>query len=1197
MVFLIIDVSSIDIEDKIDPKTFRKTFANKNMYHINKSFRRIFMSFIGSLALATTVAAGNALAAVNLVANPSLETANSTGAAPLNWTGVKNGTNNAVFSWPAIGAQAGTRLGKIVISSFTNGDAKWVFDAVAVTAGKTYYFTDYYKATVSTKTYAEFQDPAGVKTVQLLGTNASKIAWTKAAYTFTAPANAVKVTIYQVLALRGTLQIDNYSLIQVPDPTITSNVPNASLEEINPSNSLPLGWVNEKTGTNSVTFSYLATGHTGSHSIRTRINSFTSGTVRWYFTPQAIAGGQCYTFSDWYKSNIVSQVSVQAINAGGTATAINLANAPASSTAWKQYSASVCLPADTVKYTVYHTINKVGNLTLDDLSLVQQTPKGTIIVKKVTSGGDSTFNFTTTGMDYQGFTLANGQQNSQVLAAGNYSVAETALADWTSDGGACNNGQTPANIVLTANQTVTCTFTNAYVPPTATLTVKKILSPASDFGRFDLLVNGQAKATSVGNDGTTGAMVLAAGTHTVSELAATGTSLENYTAVIGGDCAANGTITLAAGDNKTCTITNTYTPPTAKLRIEMTTANSGKFDILLDGATQSTNITNGNVSTTISIGTHVVSINAASGTNSADYTTTFSSDCNATGAITLAKDDNKTCTITNSYAPGSTANLVLNPSVEEFDATTTLPLHWATGGWGTNTPIYTYDTTGNTGARSLKVELTSYTDGDAKWYFDPIPVTPGQRYLVTDYYMSNVATQVSVEFNLSNGTQAYPEIGFPVAASDWTKFSTVVTAPANAVSMTVLHFINKTGWLATDDYSVTEAPTPTGNPANASLEITSPADPENLPDLWNKSKWGTNTVAFTYLQNEGHAGTKSVKIDMTARTDGDAKWYFDPIPVTPGDSYMVSDWYKATIPTHVVVAFTNTDNTLKYAELRMAPAAADWTQFSEIVQVPMNAKTMTVYHMISAVGSLTTDDYSVAKTTPIGFNRPIVSITFDDSWETNTSTAVPAMATYGFKATHYLATTYLMDPLNTDDTGRDGPTAVNYIRGLGNEIGSHSITHPWLTQVDSTTLNNELSQSKSYLESIVGAGNIKGFATPYGDYNETVLNAIKANYASHRTVDEGYNLKNNFDVSRIKVQNMKKTTTMAEYQSWVNQAVKDNSWLVILYHRVLTPTTADPLEDFDTPLADFAPQMNAIQASGATVLPISDAIAELAPQI
>lgn len=45
--------------------------------------------------------------------------------------------------------------------------------------------------------------------------------------------------------------------------------------------------------------------------------------------------------------------------------------------------------------------------------------------------------------------------------------------------------------------------------------------------------------------------------HTVSETAGTDTSLSEYTAVITGDCASNGSITLTTGSSKACTITNT----------------------------------------------------------------------------------------------------------------------------------------------------------------------------------------------------------------------------------------------------------------------------------------------------------------------------------------------------------------------------------------------------------------------------------------------------------------------------------------------------------------------------------------------------------------------------------------------------------------------------------------------------------------
>jgi hypothetical protein len=81
--------------------------------------------------------------------------------------------------------------------------------------------------------------------------------------------------------------------------------------------------------------------------------------------------------------------------------------------------------------------------------------------------------------------------------------------------------------------------------------------PANDTGLFNLRIDGVVLAANVGNNGSTGAQFVTIGSHTVSETAGTGTSLGDYTTVIGGDCAANGSVSLAAGDNKTCTITNT----------------------------------------------------------------------------------------------------------------------------------------------------------------------------------------------------------------------------------------------------------------------------------------------------------------------------------------------------------------------------------------------------------------------------------------------------------------------------------------------------------------------------------------------------------------------------------------------------------------------------------------------------------------
>jgi subtilisin-like proprotein convertase family protein len=97
---------------------------------------------------------------------------------------------------------------------------------------------------------------------------------------------------------------------------------------------------------------------------------------------------------------------------------------------------------------------------------------------------------------------------------------------------------------------------------TGTLTVNKMLvSNPLDPGKFNLLVDGVTKAACVGNNGTTGPLVVLPGGHTISETACFGTNLGNYVTSITCD---NGFFSwgtsifvfVNTGEDVTCTIKN-----------------------------------------------------------------------------------------------------------------------------------------------------------------------------------------------------------------------------------------------------------------------------------------------------------------------------------------------------------------------------------------------------------------------------------------------------------------------------------------------------------------------------------------------------------------------------------------------------------------------------------------------------------------
>src|SRR5215213_1281441 len=267
---------------------------------------------------------------------------------------------------------------------------------------------------------------------------------------------------------------------------------------------------------------------------------------------------------------------------------------------------------------------------------------GKIIVDKVTNpGGDTTsFDFTTTYGSPFSLTDAATPNDSGLIMPGTYSVSETAntayvtTATCTSSlGHAADN---PGSINLAAGETVTCTFTNAKKPK---LTVTKIVvndnGGTKQVSDFPLFVDGNPVTSGVKNTST-------AGSHTVSE-----TTDAGYTATIGGDCAADGSITLAAGDDKSCTITND--DKAAKLIVikhvvndNGGTATAANFSLDSGGANDSPDNFPGaeapGTEVTLDAGAYNVTETGPSG-----YTASFSADCSGS----IANGQSKTCTVTN----------------------------------------------------------------------------------------------------------------------------------------------------------------------------------------------------------------------------------------------------------------------------------------------------------------------------------------------------------------------------------------------------------------------------------------------------------------------------------------------------------------------------------------------------------------------
>jgi peptidoglycan/xylan/chitin deacetylase (PgdA/CDA1 family) len=120
-----------------------------------------------------------------------------------------------------------------------------------------------------------------------------------------------------------------------------------------------------------------------------------------------------------------------------------------------------------------------------------------------------------------------------------------------------------------------------------------------------------------------------------------------------------------------------------------------------------------------------------------------------------------------------------------------------------------------------------------------------------------------------------------------------------------------------------------------------------------------------------------------------------------------------------------------------------------------------------------------------------VAISFDDGSETDLLAAAPILREAGFNATFYITAGWL---------GRPGYLSAAQLRELihqGFEIGCHSMTHAYLTDLDDSELYRETYDAKSRLEEVIGTP-VHHFSCPGGRYNVRVGQAARA--AGFRTV-------------------------------------------------------------------------------------------------
>jgi peptidoglycan/xylan/chitin deacetylase (PgdA/CDA1 family) len=144
-------------------------------------------------------------------------------------------------------------------------------------------------------------------------------------------------------------------------------------------------------------------------------------------------------------------------------------------------------------------------------------------------------------------------------------------------------------------------------------------------------------------------------------------------------------------------------------------------------------------------------------------------------------------------------------------------------------------------------------------------------------------------------------------------------------------------------------------------------------------------------------------------------------------------------------------------------------------------------------------------------NENRVIVTFDDGYLNVLRYGLDALATHKLRAIQFLPVNFLGLRNEWDVANGEAPepimnrSQVKEWISAGHEIGSHSLSHPFLTRLSLPAAREEIAASRRKLEDLFGRG-IDHFCYPYGDWNPAVRDMVQeAGYKTACTTESGIN--------------------------------------------------------------------------------------------
>jgi len=190
-------------------------------------------------------------------------------------------------------------------------------------------------------------------------------------------------------------------------------------------------------------------------------------------------------------------------------------------------------------------------------------------------------------------------------------------------------------------------------------------------------------------------------------------------------------------------------------------------------------------------------------------------------------------------------------------------------------------------------------------------------------------------------------------------------------------------------------------------------------------------------------------------------------------------------------------------------------------------------------------------------NEAVVSLTFDDAYESVYLNAYPSMKECGFTGVIFVIAGLIGDYFEGHKIMNEKTLREVYRDGW--EIGSHTFSHPnplSFSKFTSEQCAAEIALSKSKLEKL--GFDVISFSYPHGFCSSgPIMEAVRKSYKYARASNQGINemCRSNLFLKAVAFKN----DGFNDIKPWIDKVKSEGGWLIIICHGIISDPT--PLPD------------------------------------